>query len=547
MRRLLLTLCLCLPWYAHADWAADRDGSAGYATVTTLATAVDEAVPLFVVYLSDLPADWHTAMSAASDTDGKTIRVSTSDGVTQIACYPVGVNTTSDTGALFIKGTGMSASSDTDYRIYVGNAALSMPAASDTYGRNAVFADYAGFYLPGVTLTDLTGGGRDLTAVNSPGTAASDYEGILAATYVAASGQYHHYSGSQAVTDWPLTLEASVVTSVGNAYQYIIGLGDADSFFSYAYMRLDYYTTYSRVETSFRSDSGPESRVLSSTNVALNSWAYCATTRDADSGTSYVYTNGGGVGSDSTAQAAMGATNIDQFRIGVYPGNSLNSYLTGSVAAAYLSSSVRSADYVATMHDVWAGAVYSAGAWTAADTCSDGSTGWLLFQAAANVTGGSTAWTNVNNALDDDGDYASVTLSNEDASDYLQLTNPAGVDIPTDATITAVHFRIKREDLSNDVEDFDIKAIKAGSRVGNNLAVAGSWPATAANQDYGGTLLGTTWSPTDFGSTFGLSIQIEDTDAGSDTGRVYVAWIKVDWVCGNDAAAAARGFFILAE
>jgi len=57
LRRWIVSVALfVLPLWAHADWAADRDASAGYVTVTTLATAVDEAVPFCVVYLSDLAA-----------------------------------------------------------------------------------------------------------------------------------------------------------------------------------------------------------------------------------------------------------------------------------------------------------------------------------------------------------------------------------------------------------------------------------------------------------------------------------------------------------
>lgn len=543
IKRLLLTALLALPWYAHADWAADRDASAGYVTVTTLATAVDEAVPLFVVYLSDLPADWHTAMSTASDTDGKTIRVSTSDGATQIACYPVGVNTTSDTGALFVKGTGMSASADVDYRIYVGNASLSMPAASDTYGRNAVFADYAGFYLPGVTTTDLTGGGRDLTAVGTPGTTASGYEGITAATYN-GSTQYHHYSGTQAVTDWPVTLEAVAYATNTTTDGYAFAIASSSSTNVRSGIQFAGISTSDKVRAVFRGTTGATLSVPeSSAAYSATTWYYTSIDINSPTGTSNVYLDSAG----ASATPALNSPSFNTLAIGAQLLGFINTAFNGRVAAAYLSASVRSADYVATMQDVWAGTVYSAGSWTANDTCSDGSTGWLLFQTAANVAGGDTAWTDTANALDDDGDYASVTLNDGDLSDYLTLTNPASMDIPTDATITAVHFRIKREDTSNDVEDFEIKAVKASSRVGNNLAVGGAWPATAATQDYGGTLLGTTWTPTDFGTNFGLSIQIVDTDAGADTGRVYVAWCKVDWVCGDDAQAATRGFFLLAD
>ena len=182
------------------SWATDRDGSTGYVTVTTLASVIDEAVPFCVVYLSDLPSGFHTAMDTASDTDGKTIRVSTSDGSTQLACVPLGVNTGTDTGCLIFLGTGMSASVDVSYRIYCGNAALSMPSASGGMGEQAVFAAYAGVYFPGMATRDFTSGGRTLTAVNSPGTATSNYEGITAATYN-ASNNYHKYEGTQCVQD----------------------------------------------------------------------------------------------------------------------------------------------------------------------------------------------------------------------------------------------------------------------------------------------------------------------------------------------------------
>ena len=533
--RIGILIVLACPWLAWADWAADRDGSAGYVEVTTLATAVDEAVPFFIIYGSDLPADFHTAMSDAGDTDGKTLRVSTSDGATQIACWPVGVNTSTDTFALFVKGDVISASSDVPHRVYVGNASLSMPAASDTYGRNAVFADYEGFYLPGVTLTDLTGNGRDLTAVNSPGTAASSLEGVLAATYNGSS-QYHYYDGTQAVTNWPVTLEAIGYSTSASADQAVFGLFNTGSAFSanLAVLRMRGNLASPTTDPAVMSVYGSSGNISSASSMSgytASTSHYIAGSRDANTGTTTVYIDGGNSGTNTTT---ITAPSFNSLAIGVSKVSTPTHYLSGRVAAAILSNSVRSADYVATMNEVWDGTVYSVGSWTAAETCTDGSTGWLLFQTASNTSAGDTAWTDVNNALDDDGDYASVTLSNEDVSDFLTLTNPSGISIPSGATITAVHFRVKRQDVSNGVQDLDIRAVKGGTRVGNNLSVAGAWPATAATQDYGGGLLGTTWSPTDFGTNFGVAIQILDTDIGSDTGRVYVVWTKIDWTCGGD-------------
>jgi hypothetical protein len=178
MKRLCCLWLLILAPFAHADWATDRAGETGYVTVTTLASVIDEAVPFCVVYLSDLPAGFHSAMDAASDTDGKTIRVSTSDGATQLAAYKVGINTSTDTGALFFLGTGMSDTVDTSYRIYAGNAALSMESVSGGMGRNTVFGSYAAAYVLN-SLTDLTGNGYDMTATGSPTSGVSTgYEGI---------------------------------------------------------------------------------------------------------------------------------------------------------------------------------------------------------------------------------------------------------------------------------------------------------------------------------------------------------------------------------
>ncbi len=543
IKRLLLTALLALPWYAHADWAADRDASAGYVEVTTLATAVDEPVPFFIIYGSDLPADFHTAMSDAGDTDGKTLRVSTSDGATQIACWPVGVNTSTDTFALFVKGDVISASSDVPHRVYVGNASLSMPAASDTYGRNAVFADYAGFYLPGVTTTDITGNGRDLTAVNTPGTD-TGLEGITAATYNGTT-QYHKYEGTQAVANWPLTMEGLAYSTTLTATQTVMALTDSASA-SNSLNRLQFAGTVTGdpFRVRFVGATGGSSEATSAASYSASTWYYQSATRDANSGTTRLYVDGA---ADGTSATTITAPTIDRLGVGAQITTSATLFFNGRVAAAYLSDSVRSANYVSTMDVVWDGTVYSVGSWTAAETCTDGSTGWQLFQTAANVdNSGGTAWTDVNNALDDDSDYASAALSNEDNSDFLTLTNPAGVDIPDDATITAVHFRIKREDTSNDIEDFDIRAVKASTRVGNNLAVAGAWPATAATQDYGGTLLGTTWDVTDIGTNFGVAISVIDTDLGADTARAYVVWTKIDWVCGG-GDTSDDGFFILAK
>lgn len=537
-RWIVCTVLFLIPLWAHADWAADRDASAGYVTVTTLATAIDEAVPFCVVYLSDMPADFWTAMDAASDTDGKTIRVSNSDGTTQLACVPIGVNTSTDTGCLIFLGTGMSASVDVDYRIYVGNASLTMPAAS--VGEQLVFAAYAGVYFPGVDTRDWTSGGRTLTSMGSPGTSASGLEGITAATYNGSS-QYHLNSSTPAVPTSPLTLESigQVANTTSNGATVSIGRSSSSSNYAVQYFRGS-SGAGDRIAISFEGSSNG-SVAETSSSFSANTVTYLVGTRSGTtSGTTVSYINGGSSASNSAGTTAMIST--DRTAIGARVRSTVDLYLNGSVAVALLSSSVRSADYVSTMQDNWAGTMYTAGAWTALDSCTDGSTGWVLFQTAATTSASGTLvdWTSTSNALVDDSNYTQAALDGggDTDSEVLKLTNPDyGTTIPTGAASYTVQFRIKRKRTtggSNEVNDLVIKLIDdTGALVGDNLAATTTdWPVTAATAVPDYTVTGVTLDGTEFTSAAGLAISATAFNAaGAVDARVLVGWMKVDWTC----------------
>lgn len=549
-RFLLSAVLIVLPLWAHADWAADRDASAGYVTVTTLATAVDEAVPFAVVYLSDMPADFWTAMDAASDTDGKTIRVSTSDGVTQLACVPIGVNTSTDTGCLIFLGTGMSASVDVDYRIYVGNASLSMPTASGGMGEQAVFASYAGVYFPGVDTRDWTAGGRTLTAVNSPGTAASGLEGITAATYNGSS-QYHYNSGTPGVTDWPITLEvygsADNGTHIGTAF----GLSNNTTTAPLALLSFDGTTGTDRARGLFRGNTGTPSISHSTATFTAATPAYIATTRDNDSGTGRTYIDGANVGTETTTIVAPTWTRA---AIGALITTSVSGYLAGRVAVALLSDSVRSADYMSTMQDNWNGALYSTSAWTANDSdVIAGSTGWVLFQTIGQSVSAAADGSNLSDALVDDSNTLDVTLDDAGVfeSEYFNFTNIVyGTTIPTGAPSYTVEFRIKRKsDTSSarEVQDLTVQFIDdTGTRVGDNVAdTVTDWPSSLGTVDY--VVSGLTLDGSEFTSAAGLALRVTGVNTnGSTLTEVATAWMRVSWT-GTDAAYNTRGFFALTE
>lgn len=542
LRRWITSLVIfVLPLWAHADWAADRDASAGYVTVTTLATAVDEAVPFCVVYLSDLPADFHTAMSTASDTDGKTIRVSTSDGATQLACVPIGVNTSTDTGCLIFLGTGMSASVDVDYRIYVGNAALSMPSASGGMGEQAVFAAYAGVYFPGVDTRDWTSGGRTLTAVNSPGTAASGYEGITAATYNGTSS-YHYYSGTQGVNDWPITMETIAYCNNTTTDSNIFTLRKFSTTQPLFTLYFRGNTGSDRVIINARGDSGSTVSASTSTTFSSSTYYYLTATRDDDSGTLRVKKD---AASEGTNTASLVAPTWDSLAIGASRSTSVGGYLPGRVAVALLSSSVRSANFIATMQDNWAGALYSAGAWTAlGSSCTSGSTGWVLFTANSQTTTANADWSNLADSLVDDANTTDVSLDDGGVflsetlrfydMDYDTATIPAGADSYT------VTIRVKKDFAAGGGREMRDEIVyyvdETSTQIGDNLAVTLSdWPSTVDYVYY--TVTGHTFDGTEFDADSGFVIQADaENTNGATLAEIYVAEIKVDWTCPGGGA-----------
>lgn len=335
----------------------DCDTSAGYAEVTTLDASVSEAPGFFVVYLSDLPADWHTAMSDASDTDGKTIRVSLAGN--QVPCYPLGVNTGTDTGALFIYGSGVSPSADTAFGVYVGDGSLSMPAVTDTYGRNAVFADYSSVYILN-SLTDLTGSGINLTANGSiTGGYSSGYEGVQAYDFDGTDDYLN--AASPTVTDWPLTIEALANADIDTAAIAVAALGNTGNLNNFALLRYGGATGGDPINFALRGNSGTESSANSSTGFTVSTWQYSAGDRDADTGTTHAYMSGSSVGTQSTTLTA--STGFNRVAIGTLQRSTTVNFFNGKIAYVGISNSVRSANYLATMNTVWGAGIYSVGSW----------------------------------------------------------------------------------------------------------------------------------------------------------------------------------------
>jgi hypothetical protein len=509
-----------------------------YAEVTFAASAVDEAIPFLTVYLSDLPTAWHDAMANAGDTDGRTIRVTKSDGTTECAVYvpPGSVNTTTDTGCLLFRATDLSAVVDTVYMIWVGNAASTMYLSTDTYGRNAVFTGYAGAYIPGMTTDDLTGAGRNLTAVNSPGAAASGYEGITAATYN-GTNQYHW--AVSGVVAMPLTMEAIAKYSSNTGQDFIAGLGLSSSNNPYTGLTVETSTT---IGGTYRGSSGGTTSTASKTSATSTSY-YIASTRDVyTSGTSTIYLDG--VAGTANTTNISGDPSYNRFAIGGSLRTAIVNHSACEVAVALLSSSVRSADYVATMNKNWLGTLYTA----SAVMYVTGTTGKLKLQTAAGAsTSGSLAdWANLSNALTIATDFATATVDWDIVTDseFLELTNIAyNFAVPSGKSNYSAKFYVTRrhQSASGRISDLSVRFIdETGAYAGTDMAVYGAWSTVAATAEY--TVSGTVLSDTRFDASTGLAFQITEFDV-ADTGEARVEFVCAEITWDEGAPATDYGNF----
>lgn len=121
---------------------------------------VAENLTDFPIYinLASLPAGFFSAVKS----DGGDIRITKTDGVSEVPFDLVNIDTSAKTGELYVKGDLLTAS-DTSFYIYYGNAGASAYSVSSTYGRNKVWDNgYLAVYHLN-TLTDSSGNNHNLS------------------------------------------------------------------------------------------------------------------------------------------------------------------------------------------------------------------------------------------------------------------------------------------------------------------------------------------------------------------------------------------------
>ena len=124
-------------WY-NSSWNTRKP-------VVVSAVQVSENVTNFPVFvnLNNLGSDFFSTVKS----DGGDIRVTTSDGVTEVPIELVAINTGAQTGELHFKAPTLSTSSNSTFYVYYGNSGAALYASSSTFGAQSVWTNgYAAVY-----------------------------------------------------------------------------------------------------------------------------------------------------------------------------------------------------------------------------------------------------------------------------------------------------------------------------------------------------------------------------------------------------------------
>lgn len=141
------------------------------------------------------------------------------------------------------------------------------------------------------------------------------------------------------------------------------------------------------------------------------------------------------------------------------------------------------------------------------------------------------AWTNVGNVGAEDSNWAEITANTYDTNDWsyvIRATN-FGLSIPAGATIDGILVEIFGYQAVGNNAPLYVQLTKDGTTgVGDNLGVGAATWATSPGEkrDFGGAAAkwGTTWSDTDFNSSFGVLFANQATGNNAD---IYINYIRV--------------------
>lgn len=559
MKRIVLIALLLVPGFAQGAWLP---GWEARLTVTSNSGLTDADPGYGRVPLSALGADFWDGSTGVNQTDGRDIRVTTSDGETKVPVEIVGFDATADTGAIFFK-TALSTSVDTVLYIYYHNTSATMPAITDTYGAENVWTNFVmvQHLNEAGTATQLDSGANDndgamagtmTTGDNVDGPTADwpalEYDGtddvhtITAATGFDTAAMTFSGWFKKGVSAAGYLMGGGTDFTVGNRRFRILDVNYGGAF------RGMLYYTWSGGEATWRHDETAEF-------PAAATWFHLALTYDASSTANdpILYLDGVATTAlgESASPSGARSTGVDSIVIGGR--NDSASPWSGTMAGVSWADSVRSADYIATQYAMESD---PDAFWEVGGEQLTTSTPWKL---GTIITDGGDPeatgiWGTLSNLSVNDTTYSQQIPEAFNYSSHVLVTG-LGYSVPSDATVLGVEVQLDgAAEVVGEMVDYNLQLIKGGVKTGANRAdTVTNWPTTFTSAFYGSSsdMWSTTLSYSDVNaSNFGVAYRFYDDSGGDEWFRLYRIWVRVHYTTvpsGPSAADGARGFFVLAE
>jgi hypothetical protein len=326
---------------AFADWSVRHE------ITIPQTTSVLTDFPVYVD-LSDLSATFWSAIESAAvstvqgDSIGGDIRVTQSDGETEVPFEPVKVNGTTDSGELHFKATTSNVGTTT-YYIYGGNSAATAYATNATNGAEAVWSNGFTFVDHGDG-SDSTGNGNTATGVSV--TLANTSGLIGEATALDGTADYISYGDKfDAVSSASFTFSMLHKRDTAATFMPIFGKGESSAslqVFRYNNNNILSALFYSSDNLSAYNSTAQYANTSNYHVVTLtHTWGSGADTEfyydGVNDGTaSYVVGTGADVPGNSTQPFTVGST----------PNIQVPQWFDGIVDETRLSSVIRSADWI---------------------------------------------------------------------------------------------------------------------------------------------------------------------------------------------------------
>ena len=166
---------------------------------------------------------------------------------------------------------------------------------------------------------------------------------------------------------------------------------------------------------------------------------------------------------------------------------------------------------------------------------------------AARVPTAASGWTNSTNVFTSNSVYATNAISSNSTGATLSATG-FGFSVPSSAIIRGIQVSvIRKATAASSIQDATVQLQKAGTAVGSNRAIAGTWTTSNVTQNYGTTsdLWGTTWTASDINNAnFGLKFTAK---AGATATTANVDYITITVTYSNDTNAIGTSGSPVAE